>query len=163
MADGSPSSFARVAAVWQVAYSELQYWCIGLTPESYHWHKGNAWDVLGNHRRAAFHLAEFLRFADSAYVRGRLAYCYAHLGRWTEASEQYERVNQKYPHPEFALGHARAELRRGNKERAAEILAAVTAKYSLDQKHMEEAAFLREELRHGWTHDGALDSAPRGR
>lgn len=153
MADSPPSNLARASAVWQLIYSEVQYWCIGLTPESYHWAKGNAWDVLRNHRRAVFHLARFLRFTDNAYVRGRLAHGYACLGLWTEASQQYERVNQKYPQPEFALGHARAELRRGNKARAAEILAAVTATYSLDQRHMEDAAFLREELQHGWKHD----------
>lgn len=72
---------------------------------------------------------------------------------WPEASEQYERVNQKYPHPEFALGHARAELRRGNKVRAAEILRAVRSTYSLEQKYIEDAAFLQEELRHGWNHE----------
>jgi TolA-binding protein len=68
-----------------------------------------------------------------------------------EASQQYERVNQKHPHPDFALGHAKAELRLGNKARAAEILAAVRSTYpKLSQGHMEDVAFLEEELRHGW-------------
>lgn len=155
MANQQPSGIACASAVWQIIYAELQYWCLGLLPESYHWKKGNAWDVLGKHDRAAVHFAEFLRFADNAYVRGRLAHCYACLGLWAEAAEQYERANQKHPHPEFALGHARAELRQGNKARAAEILAAVHSTYLLEQAHMEDAAALHEELQHGWNHQAS--------
>jgi hypothetical protein len=149
MANTQSSRFARASAVGQLVFSELQYWCVGLTPESYHWKKGNAWDVLGNPGRAVVHLLRSLHFADNAYVRGRLAYNYARLGLWNEASQQYERANQKYPHPQFELGHARAELRMGNKSRAAQILATVRLS-SLDQEHMEDAAFLRQELEHGW-------------
>jgi hypothetical protein len=153
MPDTQLSRFARASAVWQIIYAEVQYWLLGLMPESYHWKKGNAWDTLSNHQRAVVHLAEFLKYADNAYIRGRLAYCYSQLSLWTEASQQYERVNQKYPHPEFALGHARAELRLGNKARAAEILATVHSTYSLEQRYLEDAAFLREELRHGWNRE----------
>jgi tetratricopeptide (TPR) repeat protein len=136
-------------------------------PESYHWKKGDAWDVLGNHRRAADHLSEHLRFADNAYVRGRLAHSYARLGQWADASEQYERVNQKHPHPDFALGHVRAELRLGNNDRAAELLAEVQSTYpKLSQEHMVDLSFLREEMRHGWNLSDAreyLSTSDEGR
>ena len=159
MTDGRPSTFLRVRWVAQIVYSEIQYWCVGLTPESYHWKKGSAWDALGNHQRAAFHLSRFLRFADNALVRGRLAYCHARLSQWVEASREYERANQKHPHPEFAIGHAQAELRLGNKERAAQILAAVESTHPrLSQNDMEDAAFLREEIRHGWNPRQANDA-----
>ena len=150
MADRRPWTFAHAKAVAQLVRAELLYWCIGVTPEWYHWSKGNAWDALGNEGKAAFHLAQYLRYADNAYVRGRLAYCYARLSQWTDSSQQYEKVNQKHPHPEYALGHARAELRLGNRARAEEILTAMHAAYPvLAQPHMEELAFLREEMRHG--------------
>jgi tetratricopeptide (TPR) repeat protein len=143
------STLARTKAIAQLVQSEVQYWCMGVTPEWYHWTKGNAWDVLDNDEKAAFHLAEYLRYADNAYVRGRLAYRHGRLGQWADASQQYERVNQKNPHPEFALGHARAELRLGNRARAEEILSAMRTIYPvLDLQYMEELAFLQEEIRH---------------
>jgi tetratricopeptide (TPR) repeat protein len=125
---------------------------LGLTPESYHWKKGDAWDILGDHPRAAKHLAKYLEFADNAFVRGRLAFNYAHLGLWAEASEQYGRVNLKHPHPDYGLGHAKSELRLGNKDRASELLAEVQAAYpKLSQEHLLEMSLLQEEMRHGWT------------
>ena len=151
MSDRKPSWLRRAQATGQIILAELLYWCVGLTPESYHWKKGEAWDVLGNHRRASVHLAEYLREADNAYVRGRLAWNYARLGQWEEASEQYERVNLKHPHPDFALGHVRAELRLGNRERAEQLLAEVQTTYpQLSQEHMMDVSFLQEEMRHGW-------------
>jgi tetratricopeptide (TPR) repeat protein len=151
MSEEQPSRLAQVRAIAQIVYAELQYWCVGMLPESYHWKMGSAWDIFGNPRKAAHHLARFLQFADNAYVRGRLGHSYAQLGLWSEASREYERANQKHPHPEFALGHASAELRLGNRELAAQIVADVEAKYpKLEQKQMEDLAFIKEELRHRW-------------
>lgn len=95
---------------------------------------------------------------DRAFVSGRLGYSYARLGQWLEASREYERANQKHPHPEFALRHASAELRLGNRERAAEIVADVVSKYpKLEQQQMEDLAFIKEELRHSWNAESLRD------
>jgi len=113
----------------RIAYTELQYWCVGLTPEGYHWSQGSTWEQYGNHRRAAKHLKLYLKYKENAYARALLAYCYARLSAWEDASREYAAVLTAWPHPSFSLALAEAHLHLGSISQAMVLVAKVEAEH----------------------------------
>ena len=79
-----PPSGRKFAAALHIAYVELQYWVIGLTPEPYHWQQATACETLEKYPRAVHHFGRCLTSKESAWARGLLAYCHAQLGDWSD-------------------------------------------------------------------------------
>jgi hypothetical protein len=118
-------SFARAGAVFRLAYAEVQYWLVGLTPETYYWTKARAWEDFGDFRRATRNLTAYLRNSDDPQVRALLAYCYARQGDWTRTADEYTKVLRKWNHPSIRLGLAEAERALGEAAKARELIAAL--------------------------------------
>jgi hypothetical protein len=112
----------RLTALLKVAYTELQFWLVGMTPEGYHFQQSRNYDQLGAPSRSAYHAHEVLKYAEYPEPRARLGYHYANLGRHAEAAEHYRKAVQAWPHPSIMLALAQSELRIGNYVTAAEWL-----------------------------------------
>jgi hypothetical protein len=117
-ADASPNHAKRALAFFRLAYTEVQYWLVGLSPEGYHAAQAAAWDELGNFNRVAKHLSAFLENTESAQMRAYLAYAYSRTGRWSDAAREYARVVTIWPDPSVILGLAEAKLELGDIESA---------------------------------------------
>jgi tetratricopeptide (TPR) repeat protein len=116
------SRLQRLIALLKIAYTELQYWLIGMTPEGYHFEQARNFGQLGNARRAAHHSHEVLKYAEYPEPRARLGFYYATLERYAEAAEHYRKAIQTWPHPSLLLGLAQVELRVGQYQVAVEML-----------------------------------------
>jgi hypothetical protein len=112
----------KLWALLRIGYTELQYWFIGLTPETYHFQQSRNYEQLGAPGRAAHHAREVLRYAEYGEPRARLGYYCVTLGRHAEAVEHYRKALQTWPHPAVMLALAHAELCNGNRVAAAEWL-----------------------------------------
>ena len=137
----------RAVAVLRLAYTELQYWLVGLTPEGYHSAQASAWESLGNFDRAAKHLSSFLAVKENLQMRALLAYCYSRTGRWADAAREYTAVVSSWSHPSIVLGLAEAKLQLGDVAGARVLAELVESEHSpLDPVVQEGVAFLRAEL-----------------
>jgi hypothetical protein len=111
--------------VCRLIYIEIQYWLVGLTPETYYWTKARAWEDFGDFRRAALSLSAYLKNSDDPQVRALLAYCYARRGEWARTADEYAKVLRKWNHPSIRLGLAEAERALGEAANARELIAAL--------------------------------------
>jgi len=124
-ANSGPSRTSRILACLRLVYMELQYWLVGLTPETYHHAQASAWEDLGKYDRAAKHLRAYLENSDKPQMRGWLAYCYAKLEQWPDAAREYTTAISKWSHPSLILGLAEAKLHLGDIANAAALAALV--------------------------------------
>ena len=147
IASASPSRANRITAGLRLIYAELQYWLIGLTPESYHSAKASAWEDLGNFKRAAKHLAAFLESSENSQIRALLAYCYSQMECWSDAAREYTTVIAIWPHPSFVLGLAEARFHLGDVAQARELTASVESSSTALEPFVEQAlAFMKAQL-----------------
>lgn len=109
----------------RLGYTELQYWLVGLTPESYHLHQASVWVEMHKYRRAIAHMKAYLANTENATARWYLAYYHSCVEEWAQSAQEYARVATVLPQPVVRLGHAEAELRLGNREKGKEIIDAV--------------------------------------
>ena len=101
---------------------ELQYWLVGLTPETYHAAQARVWEELRSYPRAITHLKRYLENSEDANIRWWLAHCHGWVGNWTEAALEYAKIVPLLPKPEVRLGQAEAEFHAGNHAKALELL-----------------------------------------
>jgi Flp pilus assembly protein TadD len=125
-----PTRAGQLGSILSIAYTELQYWLLGLTPESYHWAQGSAWERLGRYRHAAHHLARYLQSSENTHVRALLAFCYVRIGSWADAAREYSAVLDVWPDPSIAINLAHAQLQLGNTAHARQLVALVEAEHS---------------------------------
>jgi hypothetical protein len=137
----------RLLVTLRLVYAELQYWLIGLTPEDYHWRMASAWEDLGNFDRAARHLKSYLQSSENAQVRALLAYCYARLGSWSLAAEEYRIVIAAWSHPTFILGLAEAKFELGDATSARALAELVEREHPSREPYVQQALlYLRARL-----------------
>ena len=138
-------SWKRSIALLKVGYTELQYWLVGMTPESYDFQQSRNYDELGAAKRSAHHAHEVLKHAEYPEPRARLGYYYAMLGNPAEAVEHYRKAVATWPHPSILLALAQMELRVGRYGAASEL---VTRVENSDMKNqlLEAIAEVRSEL-----------------
>ena len=115
----------RLWCLLRLSYTELQYWLIGLSPESYHLHQATVWVEMHAYRRAIVHMKSYLKNTENATARWYLAYYHSCVEEWSQAAEEFGKVVTAMPHPAVRLGQAEAELRLGNRAKAKEIIDAV--------------------------------------
>jgi hypothetical protein len=143
----SRHSSSRLLANLRLAWTELQYWLIGLTPEDYHWRMAAAWETLDNFKRAARHLESYLQSSENAQARALLAYFYARLGSWSQAAEEYKTVIAAWPHPSFILGLAEAKFELGDPGSARALADQVEREHPTREPYVEHALqYLRAKL-----------------
>jgi len=118
---GSPT-LSRLLVLGRVFYKEVQYWCVGLTPEHYHLYQARRWSELENFNASAKHLRKYLACSNKAQVRAELGWCLGVLGRWAEAATEYETATANWSHPALRLALAEALFRSGNTQRGAEAV-----------------------------------------
>jgi tetratricopeptide (TPR) repeat protein len=136
-----------VSAVLRLIYIEIQYWLVGLTPETYYWAKARAWEDFGDFRRATNSLSAYLKNSDDPQVRALLAYCYARRGDWARTADEYTRVLRKWNHPSIRLGLAEAERALGETEKARELIAELEKEQTPLAPQLEQAlAILKGQL-----------------
>ena len=123
----------ELLALLKIAYTELQYWLIGMTPEGYHFQQARNFEQLGALKRSAHHSHQVLRYGEYPETRARLGYYYATLGSYQEAAEHYRKSIVGWPHPTFLLSLAQVELRLGNSQAAVELLERVENSESKDE------------------------------
>ena len=132
----------------RIAYVELQYWGLGLTPEFYHWRQGEAFELLGRYRKAAHHFRRYLSTKDNPQVRGLLAYCYAKLGSWPEAAREYEAADKAMPMASLSMGYATALAALGKNDQALAVVAAIEERYAeLDGSYRNAIETLKQRIR----------------
>jgi hypothetical protein len=73
------SIFARMRGRLSLAYTELQYWLLGLTHESYHLHQAGVWADLHRYERAISHLKRYLAVTENVTARSELAFYHSCL------------------------------------------------------------------------------------
>jgi tetratricopeptide (TPR) repeat protein len=117
-----PAFPVRALAVLKIAYTELQYWLVGLMPETYHVLQSRNYEQLGAYSRAAHHCRRFLELKDHPEVRARLGLCCSLLGQHLDAVREYKKALAQWEHPAIVLALAQAEFRSGNVERARALL-----------------------------------------
>lgn len=113
---------AKLMALLRIAYTELQYWLVGLTPETYHLNQSRDYERLNAFSRSAHHCRRMLQLTEHAETRARLALCYSELGNNNDAVREYRKAVATWDHPGIVLGLAQAEFRAGNPETALELL-----------------------------------------
>jgi hypothetical protein len=118
---------SRVVPWLRLGYNEVQYWLVGLLPETYHARAAYYWSQLENHRRSVAHCKRYLAYASSDSMKHLLAYGYGHLGKWSEAAEVLRSVGEIWGKPALALSLAEAELNSGNVLAARQAIAMVEA------------------------------------
>ena len=134
----------QVWCLLRLGYTELQYWLVGLTPESYHLHQANVWVEMHRYRRAIAHMRAYLTNTENATARWYLAYYHSCVEEWAQSAEEYAKVVPVLPQPVVRLGQAEAELRLGNRARAQEIIDAVDREFPQLDDVLRRA---RDELR----------------
>jgi tetratricopeptide (TPR) repeat protein len=144
------SIFARMRGRLSLTYTELQYWLLGLTHESYHLHQAGVWADLHRYERAISHLKRYLAVTENVTARSELAFYHSCLQEWPQAAQEYAKVTAIWPHPAVRLGHAEAELRLGNVAKAQEIIAAVETEFpELDEVTARARDEIKAEFRLG--------------
>ena len=128
----------------RLGYAELQYWLVGLTPESYHLHQANVWVEMHRYRRAIAHMKAYLANTENATARWHLAYYHSCVEEWSQSAAEYAKVVQVLPQPVVRLGLAEAELRLGNRTKGKEIIDAVDREFPQLEDVLRRA---RDELR----------------
>ena len=114
---------------FRLTYTELQYWLVGLTPESYHLQQAGAWVEMHGYRRAIAHMKKYLANTENATARWYLAYYHTCVEEWSQAAHEYAKVVSVLPQPVVRLGQAEAELRLGNRAKGKEIIDAVDREF----------------------------------
>jgi hypothetical protein len=127
----------------RLAYTELQYWLVGLTPEGYHLRQAGVWVEMHAYRQAIGHMRAYLANTENATARWYLAYYYSCVEEWAQAALEYEKVVVVLRQPVVRLGQAEAELRLGNRARAREILDGIDREFPQLDDALREA---RDEL-----------------
>jgi hypothetical protein len=123
----------QLLILMKIGYTELQYWLVGMMPESYHFRQSRHYDELGALERSVHHAREVLRDAEEPEPRARLgAYCMMR-GKLVEAVEHYRKAVETWPHPSLLLALAQAELRVGRHGVAADLLVRVESSEMRDQ------------------------------
>ena len=131
----------------KLAYIELQYWLVGLSPEGYYSQKAAVCVGIHEYPRAIRFLKLSLESTNSAAVRAWLAYCHACQGDWANAAAEYERAGAMRPNRHTWLAQAEAELRLGNSQKGLELIAAVEAgNDALDDATRRSCQELRREF-----------------
>jgi tetratricopeptide (TPR) repeat protein len=144
------SIVARARGRLSLAYTELQYWLLGLTHESYHLRQAGVWADLNRYERAISHLKRYLAVTDNVTARSELAFYHSCLQECAQAAQEYAKVTSIWPHPAVRLAHAEAELRLGNVAKGSEIIAAVEAEFpDLDELTARGRDELKAEFRLG--------------
>jgi hypothetical protein len=123
------SAVGRIRGLLRLAYTEAQYWLIGLTPETYHLHQAGVWADLNEYERAISHLKRYLAVTENVTARSELAFYHSCLEQWSQAATEYAKVVPAWPHPAILLAHAEAELRLGNTGKGREIIASVDREF----------------------------------
>jgi hypothetical protein len=85
---------SRLVPWLRLGYNEVQYWLVGLMPETYHARAAFFWSQLGNYRRSVEHCKRYLAVANSDSMKHMLAYCYGHLGKWSQAADALRSVTE---------------------------------------------------------------------
>jgi tetratricopeptide (TPR) repeat protein len=116
---------SRLVPWLRLGYNEVQYWLVGLMPETYHARAAFLWSELGNYRRSVEHCKRYLAVANSDSMKHMLAYCYGHLGKWPEAADTLRSVTDIWNKPSLALSLAEAEWNSGNVLEARQAIAAI--------------------------------------
>ncbi|MEJ0084403.1 MAG: hypothetical protein WDO72_01865 [Pseudomonadota bacterium] len=119
----------RAWCCFRLAYTELQYWLVGLTPEGYHLRQAQLWAEMQAFKRAIVHMKSYLKNTENATARWYLAYYYSCAEEWSQAALEYGRVAGVLPQPVVRLGQAEAELRLGNRAKAKEIIDSVDIEF----------------------------------
>jgi Flp pilus assembly protein TadD len=143
-----PSFGVRALAVLKIVHLELQYWLVGLTPETYHVLQSRNYVQLGAYSRAVHHCRRFLQLKEHPEVRARLGLCCSLLGQHLDAVREYRKALENSQHPALVLGLAQAEFRSGNVERARALLKGVPES-QLSQPLRDAIAQLQNEMA-GW-------------
>jgi tetratricopeptide (TPR) repeat protein len=130
----------------RIAYTEFQYWCIGLTPENYHWSQGSSWEECGDYPRAVKHLNQYLKYKENAYARALLAYCYSRLSAWDDVVREYTAVLAAWPHPSFMLGLAEALLHLGHLQQARALTDEVESKHHSQESPVAGLDDMKQQL-----------------
>lgn len=117
-----PPLTVRALALLKVAYTELQYWLVGLTPEAYHLSQSRNYEQLAWYGQAVAHCRKLLLFCEHPETRARLGLCYSFLGNHGESVREYRKAVAAWDNPAVVLGLAQAEFRNGNRETALELL-----------------------------------------
>ena len=123
------SLLTKVWCYVRLAYTELQYWLVGLTPESYHLHQANLWVEIRAYRRAIAHMKAYLTNTENATARWYLAYYHTCVEEWSQAALEYGKVAPLLRQPVVRLGQAEAELRLGNRVKGMEIIETVDREF----------------------------------
>lgn len=118
----TPPLTERVGAFLKVAYTELQYWLVGLTPEQYHFSQSRNYEQLAWYRQAVHHCRKLLMVCENPETRARLGLCYSLLGNHVESAREYRKAVAAWDDPAVMLGLAQAEFRNGNLETALELM-----------------------------------------
>jgi hypothetical protein len=116
---------SRLVPWLRLGYNEVQYWLVGLMPETYHARAAFFWSQLGNYRRSVEHCKRYLAVANSDSMKHMLAYCYGHLGKWSQAADALRSVTDIWNKPSLALSLAEAEWNSGNVLQARQAIASI--------------------------------------
>lgn len=134
----------------RLAYTELQYWLVGLTPEGYHLHQAGLWVEMHAYRKAIGHMQKYLANTENATARWYLAYYHSCVEDWAQSALEYEKVVAVLRQPVVRLGQAEAELRLGNRAKAMEIIDGIDREFPhLDDALREARDDLRKEFQLG--------------
>jgi hypothetical protein len=106
---------SRAWCYFRLVYKELQYWFVGLTPESYHLHQARVWGEMHAYRRVIAHMKSYLKNTENAKARWNLAYYLGCVEEWSQAALEYGKVAGVLPQPALRLGQdeLRNEFRLG--------------------------------------------------
>jgi thioredoxin-like negative regulator of GroEL len=129
----------RLVPILKLIWTEVQYWMVGLTPETYHWSMAQAWEQLGDFRRAGRHFAGYLQNSENTQVRAMLAWCHTKNGSWSEAAKEYAKVLTLAKHPSLELGLAESYLELGQVENAQPLIDSVEKQADSLEPRMQEA------------------------